>query len=31
MNVSFLMKGGFGNSEYLAAFYNLLLPIAYEV
>lgn len=22
---------GFGNSEYSAAFYNLLLPIAYEV
>lgn len=23
-------KGGLGNSEYLAAFYHLLLPIAYE-
>lgn len=25
------LKGGFGNSEYLLSFYNLLLPIAYEV
>jgi len=26
-----IQKTGFGNSEYTAAFMNLLLPIAYEV
>ena len=27
----YFIKTGFGNAEYLSAFYNLLLPIAYEV
>ena len=32
LNTIYLFKKtGFGNAEYLSAFYNLLLPIAYEV
>jgi len=31
VNILFALKIGLGNSEYSAAFHNLLLPMAYEV